>query len=670
MKNASVIPRNIKPMLATLVNGPFDDSEWVYEVKWDGYRALAYLYDHEVEIQSRNQKSFNEKFYPVYRALQQLKINAVFDGEIVALNKKGLSDFSALQSWRSEADGDLAYYIFDILWLDGSNLMGSPLTERQDILKEILADTDDRIRMSKVFKASGTDFFDAAVKMGLEGIVAKKADSTYTPDLRSREWLKIKVHKRQEVIIGGYTKNENSTKQFSSLLLGVYQNDTLRYAGKVGTGFSDQKQKELIALFKPLIIPQSPFLVEPDVNKPSRFRPNPPHAEAVWLKPELVCEVSYAEVTGDSVFRHPSFEGMREDKRAADIILEKEKSTDDVLTGEDDLLTSRGIIPPKASERKTLLNPGDDSQVRKVKGHEIKFAHLNKLYWPDEGYTKRDMLNYYYQVAPFILPYLKDRPQSLNRFPNGIKGSSFYQKNVKDKAPDWIKTFPYTTSENEHKEFMVGSDEASLLYMATLGAIEMNPWFSRVQSPDHPDYCVIDLDPDKNTFDQVIDAALTVKQVLDTIGVPSYCKTSGSTGMHIYIPLAAKYNYDQSQLFGRLIANIVHQQIPDYTSVERMIANRHGKMYIDFLQNRPGATLACPYSLRPKAGATVSIPLHWNEVKHGLTMKHFTIKNSIERVRSEGDLFKGVLGKGINLEKVIKKAKSLFEITHEKTDYI
>jgi bifunctional non-homologous end joining protein LigD len=320
----------------------------------------------------------------------------------------------------------------------------------------------------------------------------------------------------------------------------------------------------------------------------------------------------------------------------------------------------KAIKPPADTGRKTLLNPTDETQVRKICGHDLKFTHLAKVYWPEDGVTKRDMFNYYYQVAEYILPYLKDRPQSLNRFPGGIHAPSFYQKDVKGKAPDWVKTFPYTNGEGEHKEYLVGDDEATLLWMASLGCIEMNPWFSRVQSPDNPDFCVIDLDPDKHTFDQVISAALEVKKVLDAMDVPSYPKTSGSTGMHIYIPLGGQYSYDQSQMFARIVVGIVHDQIPDYTTLERMIAARNGKMYLDFLQNRPGATIAGAYSLRPKVGATVSMPLAWDEVKPGLTMKDFTIFNSIDRLKETGDLFKGVLGKGIDLEKTIKKAKSVF----------
>lgn len=659
----SNIPIGMKPMLATLASEPFDDPGWTYEVKWDGYRALAFVKKGDVQLLSRNNKSFNDKFYPIYDLLKTWKLNAVFDGEILVLNEKGISNFGDLQNWRSEADGDLVFYVFDLLWYEGKSLMELPLSQRQSILKEVLPLDDDSIRLSKVFEASGIEFFEAAKKMGLEGIMAKKTDSLYAADSRSREWLKIKINKRQEVVIAGFTKNEDTSKKFSSLLLGVYEKGKLQYVGKVGTGFSDALQKEMIAQFKPLIVDKSPFETLPDVNKPSRFRPNPPKAQATWLKPELVCEVAYTEITSDGVFRHPSFQGMRTDKDAKEVTREKAIPTvevvEEVEAGFEDAADDL-VKPAKDKNKKTLLNPTDETQVRKVKGHELKFTHLSKIYWPEDKVSKRDMFNYYYQIAEYMIPYIKDRPMSLNRFPNGIHGASFYQKDVKGKAPDWAKTFPYTNGEGEKKEYLVGTDEASLLWMASLGCIEMNPWFSRVQSEDNPDYCVIDLDPDKNTFDEVIEAALEVKKVLDALDVPSFCKTSGSTGMHVYIPMGAKYSYDQSQLFAKIIVNLVHEQLPDFTTLERTIANRHGKMYLDFLQNRPGATIAGPYSLRPKVGATVSMPLHWDEVKKGLKMKDFTIHNAVERVRAEGDLFKGVLGKGIDLEKTIKKSKSIF----------
>jgi len=665
LKNAPVakILQNIKPMKATLVDAPLDDAGWLFEVKWDGYRAMAMVDNGKVELVSRNNLSF-KKYYPIIDILKGWNIKAVIDGEIVVLNEKGISDFGALQNWRSEADGNLVYYVFDILWYDGKNLTDLPLRHRLAILQSVIPATNDRVRQSKVFEAHGVDFFNAATKIGLEGIIAKKADSAYVSDLRSREWLKIKVKRRQEVIIAGFTKNKESGKLFSALALAVYHNGKLRYVGKVGTGFNDKEQREMMALFKPLIVDKSPFEEEPDVDKPSRFRPQRMGAKPTWLKPELVCEVAFAEITDDGVFRQASFKGMRTDKKATEVILETPKNTTDTVKAVDSETPSAhaaAVKPVTDNGRKTLLNPTDETQVRKICGHDISFTHLSKLYWPDDGVSKRDMLNYYYRVAEYILPYLKDRPQSLNRFPNGITGSSFYQKDIKGKSPEWItKTFPYTTSEGEHKEYLVGSDEAVLLWMASLGCIEMNPWFSRIQSPDNPDYCVIDLDPDKNTFGQVIEAAQTVKKVLDAVDVPSYCKTSGSTGMHIYIPMQAKYTYDQTQLFARIIVDIVHKQLPDFTSLERMVAKRKGKMYLDFLQNRPGATIAGPYSLRPKPGATVSMPLHWDEVKPRLTMKDFTIFNASDRLKTTGDLFAGVLGKGIDLEKTIKKVQSIF----------
>jgi len=681
----SKIPVGIKPMLATLVDDPFDDPDWIYEVKWDGYRLLGTIDKGNVKLLSRNNKSFNEKYYPITKILEEWKINAVIDGEVVVLNEKGISDFSALQNWRSEVDGELCLCIFDLLWFEGKNLMGLPFVERHAILKEILPTNDDRIRLSQVFNTNGIDFLNAASKLGLEGVMAKKANSLYVPDSRSKEWLKIKIQKRQEVVIGGFTKNEGTSKLFSALLLGVYEGNQFQYVGKVGTGFSDKLQKEMMAQFKPLIIKESPFEFEPDVNQPSRFRPKPPHAKATWLKPQLVGEVSFTEITNDGVFRHPSFKGMRIDKKAKDVIRETEAHTADIIPEteettieeqnnskkEETNLKSKAksgtgvkrplVKAPRASSPKTLLNPKEETQVKKICGHDLKFTNLSKVYWPEDGITKREMFNYYYQVADYILPYLKDRPQSLNRFPSGIHGQSFYQKDVKGKAPDWVKTFPYTTSDGENKEYLVGADEATLLWMASLGCIEMNPWFSKIQSPDNPDYCIIDLDPDKNTFDQVIEAAIAVKKVLDELDVPSFCKTSGSTGMHIYIPLAAKYSYDQSQLFARLVVNIVHQQLPEFTSLERMVKNRKGKMYLDFLQNRPGATIACPYSLRPKPGATVSMPLDWDEVKPGLKMTDFTIHNAVKRLRTVGDLFKGALGTGIDLEKTITKAEHIFD---------
>jgi bifunctional non-homologous end joining protein LigD len=346
---------------------------------------------------------------------------------------------------------------------------------------------------------------------------------------------------------------------------------------------------------------------------------------------------------------------MRIDKKAGDVKMEKTERTATTMKINDKEIKKPVVDSVIDGERKTLLNPHDETQVRKINGHELKFTNLSKLYWPEEKISKRDLLNYYYQVAPFIMPYIKNRPQSMNRHPNGIAGESFYFKDVTGKAPDWIETFLYKSdADNRDRHYLVAKDEASLLYMASLGCIEINPWSSTVQKKDYPDWCIIDLDPGKNTFDHVIEAALVTKDVLDSMNVSSYPKTSGSSGMHIYIPLGAKYSYEQSKEFARVIARLVYEQIPAFTSIERTVKNRKGKMYIDFLQNRPQATIAAPYSVRPKPGATVSMPLQWGEVKKGLKMTDFTIYNTVERLKTTGDIFKPVLGKGINLSNIIK----------------
>src|SRR5450631_68032 len=424
------IPAKARPMLATLTDKPFDHPDWMFEIKWDGYRAMAILNGSAVSLLSRNEKSFSEKFYPISKSLVQWNLHAVLDGEIVVINENGTPNFGALQNWRSDADGELIYYIFDIIWLEGHDLRGLPLWERKKILKNIKL-PGEAIRLSEGFERSGTVIFETVKKNGLEGIIAKKMDSPYHENIRSREWLKIKTNNRQEVVIGGYTLNEGSTKLFSSLLVGVYRKNKLIYTGKIGTGFNQQTQKDLLKKFKPLVIRKSQFAIQPDVNKPSRFRPEPLGAKAVWLKPRLICEVSFTEMTSDGLMRHPSFEGLRIDKKPASVRFEKAIPMDRMPVINKSTIQKKIIMPSKGNSRKTLLNPSEETQVKKINGHELKFSHLSKVYWPKEKFTKRDLLNYYYQVAPFILPYLKGRPQSLNRFPDGIEGGNFYQKDIK-----------------------------------------------------------------------------------------------------------------------------------------------------------------------------------------------------------------------------------------------
>jgi bifunctional non-homologous end joining protein LigD len=645
-------------MLATL-SGVTDQPGMVYEFKWDGYRAIMMKNGKTLQLLSRNDKTYNTKFYPVYAALQNWDINAIVDGEIVVIDESGKPAFGALQNWRSEADGQLLYYVFDVMWYKGHDLNGVPLVQRRQLLESLMEGTDPIIRFSESLDAHPVKLIEAVKKMGMEGIMAKRADSLYHPGLRTKDWLKMKAAIRHEVVIGGFTQNEGTVKSFSSLLVGVHKKGKLQYIGKVGTGFSTRTQQDILKQMMPLVRKTNPFGTPVDVNKPSRFRPGPLNAKVIWLKPELVAEVTYAELTADGVMRHPSFAGMREDKKAGDVMEEKQ------IAIKASKITSmkNTIMPNPGMTQKTLLNLMDNTQSKKVNGKELKFSNVQKLYWKKEKITKGDLINYYHQVAPIMLPYLTGRPHSLNRHPDGWDGKSFYQKDVTGKAPEWMATFPYRSAdENVDKEFLVVEDEASLLFMVNLGCIEINPWSSTTKKPDHPTWCVLDLDPDNNRFDTVIQAARVGYEILTAAGIPSYCKTSGSTGLHIYIPLNGKYNYDQSKEFARVIVTMMQNEMPDSTSIERVTTKRKGKIYLDFLQNRPQATLAAPYSVRPKPGATVSMPLHWEEVKKGLKMTDFQIGNVVAQLKERGDLFKGVMGKGIDMQKAMKELERLYSM--------
>jgi len=554
------------------------------------------------------------------------------------------------------------------MWLDGYDLTRIPLIERKRILKEIIPKDDEILKYSDHVFAGGKEFFQAAVAQGLEGIMAKKANSIYQVDKRTENWVKIKVNLRQEVIIAGFTQPRNTRKFFGSLLLGLYDGDELIYVGHTGSGFNTKSLEQIYNKLQPLITTECPFKKCPKGNMP-----------VTWVKPKLVCEIKFAEWTKNRIARQPIFMGLRVDKKAKDVTFEKSvninmikktatekkaapkksskapaKKTSAAKTTEAKKKSVKSTV--KTSNQQINIEEGVDQQLI-LNGHELKLTNLNKLYWTKEKFTKGNMINYYLQVAPYILPYMVDRPQSLNRHPNGIEGPNFFQKDQRGKIPGWMQTHEdFSESTNETIEYLVCSNEATLIYMANLGCIEMHPWHSRSQSWQNPDWCLIDLDPDKpNTFDQVMDVAKVVKQLLDSIGAEASVKTSGSTGIHIYIPLGARYDYDQSKQLAELVVTLVNHQLPDLTSVERSPSKRKGKIYLDFLQNRETQTAAAPYSLRPKPGIPVSTPLDWTELKKGLTPTTYNARNIFDRLKVEGDLFKPVLRKGINLEKVLSK---------------
>lgn len=607
-------PWPVEPMLCTLVDEPFSKDGWLFEVKWDGYRAVGTRHKDSVELHSRNGLNFAEKYPPVAEALRSFKHDVIVDGEIVVVDSDGTPHFEWLQGWTREPQGSLRYYVFDILWCDGRNVRTMPLRERKALLRSVLPKSD-VLQYSDHIEVEGEGLFGEMRKRHLEGMVAKRADSPYREGDRGQDWLKVKTGLRQEVVIGGYTEPRGSRKYFGSLLVGVYDKGKFVYSGHSGGGIPDGQRKQLQAQLAELERKTSPFAAEPKPNAPVH-----------WVEPKLVCEMSFSEWTADGMMRHPQFEGLRPDKKPQAVHREKPKH----------------MVP----------GAGVQSNSR---GLPFEPTHLDKVFFPRHEYTKGDLFTYYESVAEYMLPYLKNRPCSLNRMPSGIAGESFYQKN-NPHLPPWVpSTDIFSESNNESLRWIVGGDLNTLLYMVQLGCVEINPWNSRVGRLDKPDWIVIDLDPDGGSFEKVIDVARTVKDVCDEWGIAALPKTSGKTGMHIYIPMGAKYGYEQAKNLAHLIALEVHTRQANVTSLERLPEKRKGKMYVDFLQNREGQTLAAPYSVRPTPDASVSMPLHWDEVKKGLRPSDFTIQNAAKRLKRTGDLWKPVLGKGIDLAKILKR---------------
>lgn len=622
-------PKFIAPMLAAVADEPFDNDDWVYETKYDGYRTIAVIDDGEANLFSRNELSFNKNFKSVADALREISHNAVIDGEVV-VESGGKSDFQSLQSFQKTGKGILKYYVFDIMQLDGHDTTKLPLLERKELLRMLLSKNElDNICYSDHIQAKGIASFKKAVKGNLEGIIAKDANSPYRVGKRSGEWLKIKSIQSEEAIIIGFTEPKGARRYFGSLLLGQYDGDTLEYIGNCGSGFNEMALKELHATFQKLETTKSP--IQKKVTAPAKIR---------WVKPQLVCQVKFTEWTQDGSLRHPVYMGLRVDKKASEV---------------------KHAQPTNHTKSKTMKQQVEDDYDLKVGKITLHLTNQNKVYFPKDRVTKGDIVQYYNAVADYILPYLKNRPQSMNRFPNGINGPSFYQKDIDvEKVPSWLKTQSvYSKSNDADIDYLICNDKATLLYMANLGCIEINPWNSTIKKPEHPDWVVIDIDPAKeNDFEAVVETALTVKTIMDELETDCYCKTSGATGLHVYIPLQAKYTYDTVKIFAELIAHEVQSRLPDTTTTERTIKKRKGKIYIDFLQNRAGQTLAAPYSARPKNGATVSTPLEWDEVNNQLSPSQFTIHNTLERLEKKGDLWKPILGKGANILKIIKRMES------------
>lgn len=625
-----------KPMLAHLANQAFDREGWIFEIKWDGYRALADINKTKTSLVSRHGLSYNEMFSPILNSLRQFREKMILDGEVVVVDEHGRSDFQLLQNYRNTGEGNLIYYVYDIISYQGKDLSKKPLLERKALLQKVLP-AFPNIKYSEHILSKGKTFFQKAVKLGIEGIMAKDAASLYQPGQRSESWLKIKNLNQQEAVICGFTEPRGSRKAFGALVLGLYKDKKLTYIGHTGTGFNDKSLAEMKKILTPLITKKSPFSPIPKTNMPVQ-----------WVKPKLICEVRFTNWTQEGSLRQPVFLGLRHDKKPQEVIREKAQ----IHKAPSASIKAKKLVKT-LGEKTTKAMPG------KVHAN-LQFSNLNKIFWPKEKYTKGDLIEYYQKIAPVLLPYLKDRPESLNRHPDGINGPSFFQKDFQH-PPEHIKTVAmYSDGEDKYINYLLCQNQETLLYMANLGCIELNPWNSRHQTPDHPDYLIIDLDPLEVSFEKVIQVAQAAHKVLDKLKLPNFVKTSGASGMHIYIPLGAKYTTEQTVNFAKLLAHLIHKQIPKITSIERSPSKRRRKVYLDYLQNRQNQTVACAYSVRPKPHATVSTPLKWSEVKKGLRPGKFTIKNIFKRLDKVGDLWKKTLGKGINMNSTLKKIEKIY----------
>ncbi|HYY04529.1 MAG TPA: DNA ligase D [Gaiellaceae bacterium] len=595
------------PMVATPAEDVPRGAAWVFEVKWDGYRALAYVRGSETRLVSRNGNDLTSRFASVANAVSRAtkSPDCVLDGEVCALDDEGRSSFSAMQ--QGKAGTPIVYYVFDVLEVDGEPLVDLPLVERRKRLEQLLDKRNRALRLSETFD-DGKALYEAAKQQRLEGIMAKRLDSRYLPGRRTRDWLKIKTHGEQEFVICGYTKGTGRrASSFGSLVLGYYRGGELVYAGNVGTGFNSKEIDRLLDLLRALKRSTSPFREVPKMPKVRK-------SDVVWVEPKLVCEVEFVEWTHDGRLRAPSYKGLREDKSAEEV--RREQPLPDRIT----------------------------------KGNrELKLSNLDKVFFPVERITKGDLLAYYRDVAPVLVPHLKDRPFTMVRWPDGIEGGRFFQKDAPSHMPEWIPRYRALVSTRESPRqkkwmnFALVNDELALLWMVNMGCIDMNAWYSRVDKPERPDFVLFDLDPSPDVgFAETVQVTLLVKQALDAFGLVGFPKTSSADGMHVLVPIERRYTYDDTRQFAEIVAGAIARTNRGLATTEWTKSKRRGVL-IDANQNGEGKTIASVYSVRPRPGAPVSTPLRWDEVNEELDPLSFTMDVVRERVRRHGDLFEGVL---------------------------
>lgn len=641
----------VEVMLATPAPRAFSDPGWLFEVKWDGMRAVAVLDGSACRLFSRTGREVTAQF-PELRVLPEsvLARQAVLDGEIVVLDEKGRSRFERLQPRMQAArpgpalldQAPVDYYLFDVIHCDGWDLRRTPLGERKRLLRSLVAGAPP-IRYSDHVIERGEELFALVQNEGAEGIVAKRIDSPYESG-RSEYWRKIKAVRELDAVVGGYTAPRGGRKYFGALLVGLYRGGRLEFAGGVGSGFSEREQASLLEALEPLRSRRCPFAQPPETAEP-----------AVWVEPRLVVRVRYAEITGEGRLRAPVYAGLRTDAVPEDCRFESEAPQ---------IVRAPALRTREAIEAE--LFEGERNEVAiELDGLPLRLTNLNKIYFPERGYTKRKLLAYYWRVADFILPFLKDRPLVLRRHPDGAAGPAFYQKAAGPEKPPWMKTVPIASeARGEPIEYYTASDTASLLFLANLGCIEFHPWPSRIDDLEHPDYVFFDLDPTEGTpFQVVAQVARLVVGLLRRAGCPVFVKTSGASGMHALVPLERRYSYEQVRAFAEIVGRLAAQQAPELIDWERAIEKRRaGAVYFDYSQNAYGRPLASVYSVRPTASATVSAPVSPRQLRPGLAPEAYTIETIPERLRKRGDPWAGFWESRQRLEPVLERLRGLLRI--------
>ncbi len=602
-------------MLAETRDEPFSKAGWLFEVKLDGYRMRAACEGGAPILYSRKGLDFTESFPEIARAIKALPFEGVIlDGELVVLNESGHPSFNKLQARaklgareakRAAIESPGTLYVFDLLAFEGYDLRKLPLIKRKEILQKILPPTGP-LRYSEHFEKNGEALYEQVVNLGLEGIVAKKADSPYRSG-RSSDWLKIRADRIDDFVVVGFSKPKGSRGGFGSLHVGAYKDGRLIYCGRAGSGFSGDQLSEISATLQSLVRETPPC--DPPENGAL-----PKGTDHTWVEPRLVCDVRYKEFTKDGLLRQSVFVRFRDDKKPEDVMMPGAGSTEQGAEEARESPAPRSVLP-----------------------REVKFSNLDKVFWPEEKYTKGDLIEYYRSMGPWLLPYLKNRPVVLTRYPDGINGKSFYQKDAPGFVPDWIQTIPIWSEDTQRDiQYFVANDIETLVYLVNLGTIPLHIWMSRIDDLTRPDWCLIDLDPKEAPFEHVITLAKTMKVVCDEVDMPAFIKTTGKSGLHIMLPLGRQLTYAQCLQLAMLFARLVTDRHTDVATTARTISKREGKVYVDAFQNRAGQLMVAPYSVRPSPQAPVSMPIEWNEVNGKLHNTNFTIANALKRMQKLG----------------------------------